>query len=111
MDELEKKTPAPGGETEQGTPKRNGLDNRRKLLYTLCGGYLIYLAVKLGRAYPELAAGGVWSGDRIVTLCGAIAFALIGAGMLVFVTVRVIREWKQTSRKQTEEHTEEHTDE
>ena len=55
--------------------------------------------------------GGVWSGDRIVTLCGAIAFALIGAGMLVFVAVRVIREWKQTSRKQTEEQTEEHTDE
>lgn len=43
-------------------------------MYVLCGGYLIYLAIKMGRDYPGLAASGVWSSDRIIALCGAIAF-------------------------------------
>lgn len=73
MDELEKKPDAPQESAEKKPERKNDFDNRRKLMYVLCGGYLIYLAIKMGRDYPGLAASGVWSSDRITALCGAIA--------------------------------------
>ena len=78
MDELEKKPDAPQKSAEKKPERKNDFDNRRKLMYVLCGGYLIYLAIKMGRDYPGLAASGVWSSDRIIALCGAIAFSIIG---------------------------------
>ena len=78
MDELEKKPDAPQESAEKKPERKNVFDNRRKLMYVLCGGYLIYLAIKMGRDYPGLAASGVWSSDRIIALCGAIAFSIIG---------------------------------
>ena len=78
MDELEKKPDAPQESAEKKPERKNDFDNRRKLMYVLCGGYLIYLAIKMGRDYPGLAASGVWSSDRIIALCGAIAFSIIG---------------------------------
>ena len=71
------------------------------------GGYLIYLAIKMGRDYPGLAASGVWSSDRIIALCGAIAFSIIGAALLVITAVRSVREWKQDAQNEQEEHTDE----
>ena len=78
MDELEKKPDAPQKSAEKKPERKNDFDNRRKLMYVLCGGYLIYLAIKMGRDYPGLAASGIWSSDRIIALCGAIAFSIIG---------------------------------
>ena len=78
MDELEKKPDAPQKSAEKKPERKTDFDNRRKLMYVLCGGYLIYLAIKMGRDYPGLAASGVWSSDRIIALCGAIAFSIIG---------------------------------
>ena len=100
MDELEKKPDAPQESAEKKPERKNDFDNRRKLMYVLCGGYLIYLAIKMGRDYPGLAASGVWSSDRIIALCGAIAFSIIGA-------VRSVREWKQDAQNEQEEHTDE----
>ena len=71
------------------------------------GGVLIYLAIKMGRDYPGLAASGVWSSDRIIALCGAIAFSIIGAALLVITAVRSVREWKQDAQNEQEEHTDE----
>ena len=59
MDELEKKPDAPQKSAEKKPERKNDFDNRRKLMYVLCGGYLIYLAIKMGRDYPGLAASGV----------------------------------------------------
>ena len=92
---------------EKKPKRKNDFDNRRKLMYVLCGGYLIYLAIKMGRDYPGLAASGVWSSDRIIALCGAIAFSIIGAALLVITAVRSVREWKQDAQNEQEEHTDE----
>lgn len=110
MDELEKKPETPQESTEQETADKRGFDNRRKLMYLVCGGYLIYLAVKLGKDYPALAAAGVWSGERIAALCGAIGFSIIGAALIVTVAVHAVRDWKQP-KQETKTQTEEHTDE
>ena len=106
-DELEKKPDAPQESAEKKPERKNDFDNRRKLMYVLCGGYLIYLAIKMGRDYPGLAASGVWSSDRIIALCGAIAFSIIGAALLVITAVRSVREWKQDAQNEQEEHTDE----
>lgn len=58
MDELEKKPETPQESAARRPEKKNDFDNRRKLMYILCGGYLIYLAIKMGRDYPQLAASG-----------------------------------------------------
>lgn len=105
MDELEKKPDTPQEAAEKKPERKNDFDNRRKLMYTLCGGYLIYLAIKMGRDYPGLAASGVWSGERIAALCGTIAFSIIGAALLVIVAVRSVREWKRTAQNEQEGHT------
>lgn len=107
MDELEKRPDGQPEAAEKKPEKKNDFDNRRKLMYVLCGGYLIYLAIKMGRDYPGLAASGVWSSDRIVALCGTIAFSIIGAALLVIVAVRSVREWKQAAKNEQEEHTNE----
>ena len=107
MDELEKKPDAPQEPAKKKPEPKNDFDNRRKLMYALCGGYLLYLAAKMGRDYPGLAASGVWSSDRIVALCGTIAFSIIGAALLVIVAVRSVREWKQAAKNEQEEHTNE----
>lgn len=75
MDELEKKPETPQEPAARRPEKKNDFDNRRKLMYILCGGYLIYLAIKMGRDYPQLAASGEWTGERIAALCGTIGFA------------------------------------
>ena len=49
MDELEKKPETPQEPAARRPEKKNDFDNRRKLMYILCGGYLIYLAIKMGR--------------------------------------------------------------
>lgn len=106
MDELEKKPDAPltpeEPEKQEAQPDPRGFDNRRKLMFLLCGGYLLYLACKMARDYPALAAAGVWNTDRIVVLCGMIAFGIIGVGMLGFTAYKTIREWKQTAQKQND---------
>ena len=85
MDELEKKPDAPQASAKKKPEQKNSFDNRKKLMYVLCGGYLLYLALKMGRDYPGLAASGVWSSDRIIALCGTIAFSIIGAALLIIV--------------------------
>ena len=68
---------------------------------------LIYLAIKMGRDYPQLAASGEWTGERIAALCGTIGFAVIGAALLAVVAVRFVREWKEEARRELERQTEE----
>ena len=117
MDELEKKPETPQEPAARRPEKKNDFDNRRKLMYILCGGYLIYLAMQMGRDYPQLAASGEWTGERIAALCGTIGFAVIGAALLAVVAVRFVREWKEEARRELErqaeeaEKTEEATDE
>ena len=89
MDELEKKPDAPQKSAEKKPERKNDFDNRRKLMY------------------PGLAASGVRSSDRIIALCGAIAFSIIGAALLVITAVRSVREWKQDAQNEQEEHTDE----
>ena len=79
----------------------------KQLVMYLIGLLLIYLAIKMGRDYPGLAASGVWSSDRIIALCGAIAFSIIGAALLVITAVRSVHEWKQDAQNEQEEHTDE----
>ena len=87
MDELEKKPETPQEPAARRPEKKNDFDNRRKLMYILCGGYLIYLAIKMGRDYPQLVA------------------------------VRFVGEWKEEAQRELElkaeeaEKTEEATDE
>lgn len=102
-----KKAGRAAGVCRKEAETKNDFDNRRKLMYVLCGGYLIYLAIKMGRDYPGLAASGVWSSDRIIALCGAITFSIIGAALLVITAVRSVREWKQDAQNEQEEHTDE----
>ena len=93
MDELEKKPETPQEPAARRPEKKNDFDNRRKLMYILCGGY------------------------RIAALCGTIGFAVIGAALLAVVAVRFVREWKEEARRELErqaeeaEKTEEATDE
>ena len=107
MDELEKKPDATQEAAEKKPERKNDFDNRRKLMYALCGGYLIYLAIKMGRDYPQLAASGEWTGERIAALCGTIGLAVIGAALLAVVAVRFVREWKEEARRELERQTEE----
>ena len=107
MDELEKKPDAPQASAKKKPEQKNSFDNRKKLMYVLCGGYLLYLAFKMGRDYPGLAASGVWSSDRIIALCGTITFSIIGAALLIIVAVRSVREWKQDAQNEQGEHTNE----
>ena len=107
MDELEKRPDAPQEPAKKKPERKNDFDNRRKLMYVLCGGYLVYLAIKMGRDYPGLAASGVWSSERIAALCGTVAFSIIGAALLVIVAIRSVREWKQSERNEQEAHTDE----
>ena len=100
MDELEKKPETPQEPAARRPEKKNDFDNRRKLMYILCGGYLIYLAIKMGRDYPQLAASGEWTGERIAALCGTIGFAVIGAALLAVVAVRFVREWKEEAQRE-----------
>ena len=48
MDELEKKPDAPQASAKKKPEQKNSFDNRKKLMYVLCGGYLLYLALKMG---------------------------------------------------------------
>lgn len=107
MDELEKKPETPQESAARRPEKKNDFDNRRKLMYILCGGYLIYLAIKMGRDYPQLAASGEWTGERIAALCGTIGFAVIGAALLAVVAVRFVREWKEEAQRELERQAEE----
>ena len=106
MDELEKKPETPQEPAARRPEKKNDFDNRRKLMYILCGGYLIYLAIKMGRDYPQLAASGEWTGERIAALCGTIGFAVIGAALLAVVAVRFVREWKEEAQRELERQAE-----
>lgn len=99
MDELEKQTPAPEQPEADtgGGKKRKNDDNRRRLMYLLCGGYLVYLAIKMLKDYP-----GLTGSERTVSLCGGIGFLLIGGALLVLTAIRAMRTWKQEN-EQTEE--------
>ncbi len=99
MDELDPRTGAQQA-PEQKKPAARGFDSRRKVMYAACGAYLLYLASRMAREYPALAAEGVWTSGRIIDLVGAILFALIGAALLVIVAVHVVREWKQPPQNQ-----------
>ena len=87
MDELEKKPETPQESAARRPEKKNDFDNR--------GGYLIYLAIKMGRDYPQLAASGEWTGERIAALCGTIGFAVIGAALLAVAAVGIARRKKK----------------
>lgn len=93
MDELDPRTDAPQA-PEKKKPAARGFDNRRKILYTACGAYLLYLAFQMAQEYPKLAAEGVWTSGRIIDLAGAVFFALTGAALIVIVGIHVYREWK-----------------
>ena len=107
MDGLKEKPETPQEPAARRPEKKNDFDNRRKLMYILCGGYLIYLAIKMGRDYLQLAASGEWTGERIAALCGTIGFAVIGAALLAVVAVRFVREWKEEARRELERQAEE----
>lgn len=98
MDELQKKPETPPETAEQKPKKQLEFNNQRKFMYLLCGGYLIYLAVKMGSDYPQLAALGEWTGERISALCGAIGFSIIGAALIGVVIVKSVREWKNSAQ-------------
>ena len=99
MDELDPRTGAQQA-PEQKKPAARGFDSRRKVMYAACGAYLLYLASRMAREYPALAAEGVWTSGRIIDLVGAIFFALTGIVLLGIVGVHVYREWKEPAQNQ-----------
>lgn len=67
MDELEKKPDVPQASAKKKPEQKNSFDNRKKLMYVLCGGYLIYLAIKMDgiiRVLPPAASGPVTVSSR-----------------------------------------------
>lgn len=103
MDEQQPRIDAPQNEPEEKKPVRDNFDNRRKLMYVLCGGYLVYLAIKMLRDFPTLTGS-----ERTISLCGGIGFSIIGAGLLVLTAVRTLKQWKrEQSEREDTENTEE----
>lgn len=101
MDE-QQRIDAPQTEPEGKKPVQDNFDNRRKLVYVLCGGYLVYLAIKMLRDYPTLTGS-----ERTISLCGGIGFVIIGAGLLALTAVKT---WKQWKREQNEREESERTE-
>ena len=56
MDELEKKPDAPQVSAKKKPEQKNSFDNRKKLMYVLCGGYLIYLALRPAVSGPVIVS-------------------------------------------------------
>jgi len=55
--------------------------NRRMILWIVCGGYLLYLAYQLGRG---LAQGEVQAGtETVISVAGCVVFAIVGAALLI----------------------------
>lgn len=95
MDELEKKPETPQEPAARRPEKKNDFDNRRKLMYILCGGYLIYLATRwagITRSLPPAANGRASGSPRSAARS---ALPVIGAALLAVVAVRFVREWKK----------------
>lgn len=102
MDEQQPRIDAPQTEPEEKKPVQDNFDNRRKLVYVLCGGYLVYLAIKMLRDYPTLTGS-----ERTISLCGGIGFVIIGVGLLALTAVKT---WKQMKREQQEREETEKTE-
>lgn len=97
MDEQETRIDAPQNEPEPQKPAQDGFDNRRKMIYILCGGYLVYLAIKMLRDFPTLTGS-----ERTISLCGGIGFSIIGAGLLVLTAVKTWKQWKREQQREAE---------
>lgn len=68
--------------------------SRRNFLHLLCGGYLCFLAYQLAEAFVSDIAEVGWTGTMIVSLLGAVLFALVGCLLLVNMVRRVIAQAK-----------------
>ena len=66
--------------------------NRRLVLWLVCGGYLLYLAFELGRS---LYAGEVPAGtENLVAWVSCIVFGLVGLALLVLSARMALRSFK-----------------
>ena len=66
--------------------------NRRLILWLVCGGYLLYLAFQLG---GSLIAGEVPAGtETLVAWCSCIVFGLIGLALLALSARIAFRSFK-----------------
>ena len=75
---------------------------RRNLLHLLCGGYLCYLAYQLAASFVSDFADKGWTAMVIVSLVGAVLFALVGCVLLVNMVRRVIAQAKEEMKKEND---------
>jgi hypothetical protein len=78
-------TAAPQGPEEENpnSVKASRDFTRRNVFHVVCAGYLLYLAVKLGRDFVTNIRSSGWNGDTIVCLAGAVVFSAVAVVLLV----------------------------
>ena len=95
MDELEKKPDAPQEPAKKKPEPKNDFDNRRKLMYALCGGYLLYLAYKLATSFIADFPQNGWTSNRVVCIVGAVVFTVVGVSLLAGCVKRFVQRMKE----------------
>lgn len=85
---------------EKTQPKNDRDSSRRDLLHLACGGYLLYLAVKLVTGLvAELPQTG-WTASTVISLVGAVLFSAVGIVLLVGLARRFIAQLRKDANDQ-----------
>lgn len=85
---------------EKPQPKNDRDSSRRDLLHLACGGYLLYLAVKLVMGLvAELPQTG-WTASTVISLVGAVLFSAVGIVLLVGLARRFIAQLRRDANDQ-----------
>lgn len=79
----------------------NGRDtSRRNILHLACGGYLVYLAVKLLVGLIDDFPQSGWNANTIIALVGTVVFAAVGITLLVGLVRRFLHQLREDAKNQ-----------
>ena len=90
-------TGSTAAEAPQDTQEKKPLNSgRRDILHLLCGGYLLYLAYKLGTSFIADFPQNGWTSNLVVCIVGAVVFTVVGVILLVGCVKRFLQRMKDT---------------
>lgn len=74
--------------------------SRRNILHLACGGYLVYLAVKLLVGLIDDLPKSGWNANTIIALVGTVVFAAVGITLLVGLARRFLHQLREDAKNQ-----------
>jgi|GEM_PF-411493 len=99
----EKKTDADRTEENPNSVKASRDSARRNIFHVVCAGYLLYLAVKLGRDFVTNLKTAGWNGDTVICIVGAVVFSAVAVVLLVGFFRRIASHAHEDSQHDSDE--------